>query len=316
MDASDLRTFVQVIERKGFSAAAEALGLTPSAVSKLVSRLEQRLGVRLLQRTTRRLTLTPEGEAYFTRARQIVADIEDMEAEVTRSRGMPRGRLRINTSSGFGVHQLSSALPDFLHRYPDVEVELSIADRLVDMAEEQADIVIRGGHIADMPMAARKIADFRRVLCAAPAYLARHGAPRSPAELAGHVCIRMQHQKPAEWAFRGPDGIARVDVGSRVTTDNSETALRMALGGAGIIRLADMIVGDSIKRGFLVPLLSDTHDDEPVPLSALYFTGRYRLPKIRVFLDFLTERFGSAPWRVKAGGSGAEAQEQGSLVSA
>lgn len=304
--ASDLRTFVQVVEREGFSAAAEALGLTPSAVSKLVSRLEQRLGVRLLQRTTRRVTLTPEGESYFARARQIVADIEDMEAEVTRARGRPRGRLRINTSSGFGVHQLSSALPEFLSRYPEIEVELSIADRLVDIAEEQADIVIRGGRITDMPMAARKIADFWRVLCAAPAYLARHGTPRSAAELADHVCIRMQYQKPVEWAFHGPNGIALVDVGSRATTDNSETALRMALGGGGIVRLADMIVGDSINRGALVPLLTDIHHADPVPLAALYLPGRYRLPKVRVFLDFLTERFGSAPWRVKALGSRAE----------
>src|SRR5262245_56951346 len=296
--AADLRTFVRVVERQSFSAAADVLGLTPSAVSKLMTRLEERLGVRLLHRTTRRLSLTSEGEAYFARARAIVADIEEMEAEVTRSRGAPRGRLRVNTSSGFGVHQLAGALPEFVARHSEIELELSITDRLVDMTEEQADVMIRGGPVADMPLAARKIADYERVLCAALSYLARRGTPRSPADLADHDCVLMAYQTPSRWTFRSRHGFDEVEIAPCVTTDNSETALRCALEGGGIVRLADVIVGEPIRRGLLVPVLTEVHHAESTALSALYQAGRHRLPKVRVFLDFLIERFASAPWRV------------------
>ncbi|SRR5712691_91233 len=301
MDAvGEMRVFVRVVEHQSFSGAAEVLGLTPSAVSKLVSRLEERLGVRLLHRTTRRLALTSEGELYFARARQILADLEELEAEVARSRGAPRGRLRINTSNGFGVQQLAPALPDFLVCYPDIEVELSITDRIVDLVAGQADMTIRGGRIVDMALTARKIADFERTICAAPSYLARHDVPRTPADLARHTCIVMAFQTPSRWAFRTRDGINNVEIAPRVTTDNAEAALRLALEGAGIVRLGDIVVGEPIRRGLLVPLLTDVHYAEPLPLSALYLAGRHRLPKVRVFLDFLVERFSSAPWRVKA----------------
>ena len=301
MDAADeMRVFVRVVEHQSFSGAAAVLGLTPSAISKLVSRLEERLGVRLLHRTTRRLALTSEGDVYFARARQILADIEEMEAEVAKSRGSPRGRLRVNTSNGFGVHQLAPALPDFLIRYPDIEVELSITDRIVDLVADHADMTIRAGRIDDMSLTARKIADYERTICAAPSYLAGRGVPRTPADLAKHTCIAMAFQTPSRWAFRTRDGIDNVEFVPRVTTDNAEAALRLALEGTGIVRLGDIIVGEPIRRGQLVPLLTDVHSAEPIPLSALYMAGRHRLPKVRVFLDFLVERFGSAPWRAKA----------------
>src|SRR5215470_13675740 len=169
MDAPvGMRAFVSVVEHQSFSAAAVALGLTPSAVSKLVTKLEERLGVRLLSRTTRRLALTSEGDVFVARARRILADIEEAEAEVTKSRSSPRGHLHVNTSSGFGVHQLAPALPDFLLRYPDIEVELSITDRIVDLVVGQADVMIRAGRIEDTSLTARKIADYKRTICAAP----------------------------------------------------------------------------------------------------------------------------------------------------
>jgi DNA-binding transcriptional LysR family regulator len=300
MDTSnDMRAFVQVVERQSCSAAAVVLGLTPSAVSKLVSRLEDRLGVRLLHRTTRRLALTSEGEVYFARARQILADIEEAEAEVTRSRGSPRGRLHVHTSNAFGVHQLAPALPEFLVRYPDIEVELSITDRIVDLVGERADVAIRGGPIADTSLSARKIGEFERTICAAPSYLARRGVPRTPAELASHVCV-VAAPMSSRWPFRTRNGLDLVEVIPRVTTDNGEAALRLALGGAGIARLADVIIGEPIRSGLLVPLLTDVHHTELLPLSAIYLAGRHRLPKVRVFLDFLVEQFASAPWRVNA----------------
>ena len=293
MDASsDMRAFVQVVESQSFSGAATVLGLSPSAISKLVTRLEQRLRVRLLHRTTRRLALTSEGDVYFARARQILADIEEAEAQVAKLRGAPRGHLRVNTSIGFGVHQLAPALPDFLTRYPEIEVELSLTDRIVDLVSEQADMTIRAGRIVDTTLTARKLADFTRTICASPSYLARCGVPSRPADLTEHNCILM--------AFRARGKMEDIEITPRVMTDNSEAALRLALEGAGIVRLADIIVAEPIRRGLLVPLLADAHYAEPVALSALYLAGRHRLPKVRVFLDFLIERFSSAPWNIAA----------------
>lgn len=296
--SSDMRAFVRVVEHQSFSAAAAILERTPSAVSKLISRLEDRLGVRLLHRTTRRLALTPEGELYFARARQILTDIEEAEAEVAKSRGSPRGRLHVNTNTGFGVHQLAPALPEFLMRYPDIEVELSITDRVVDLVAEHADVTIRAGRIGDIAHTARKIVDFERTICAAPAYLNRRGVPLTPADLANHMCIVVATQTSNRWPFHKGDGIDEVEIVPRVTSDNADVALQLAIAGGGIVRLGDIIVGEPIRRGLLVPLLTDLHHVASMPLSALYLAGRHRLPKVRVFLDFLVEKFGSAPWRI------------------
>ncbi len=299
MDAtSDLRVFVRVLDRGNFTLAANDLGITPSAVSKLVSRLEDRLGVRLLERSTRRLALTPEGETFLARARRIVADIEEAEAEVARVRGAPRGKLRINSGTAFGLHQLAPALADFLARYPEIDVELSITDRLVDLIEEQSDIAVRSGHIPEGPFIQRKVADLQRVICAAPAYLARRGTPKVAADLKGHDCIVVAGTGLNRWPFKSRNGIDVVEVRPRVTTDDAEAALRLAIEGAGIIRLSDVIVGGPLRDGELVALLTDLHHVEPFPLSAIYPAGRNRLPRVAVFLDFIQERFGHAPWRL------------------
>jgi DNA-binding transcriptional LysR family regulator len=295
---SDLRVFVRVMDRGSFSAAANDLGLTPSAVSKLISRLEDRLGARLLERSTRRLALTPEGETFLARARRIVTDIEEAEAEVARVRGAPRGKLRINSGTAFGLHQLTPALADFLARYPEIDLELSITDRLVDLVEEQADIAVRSGHIPDGAYIQRKIADLQRVICAAPAYLARRGTPRTAADLKGHDCIVVAGPGLNRWSFKTRGGIDVVDVRPRVSTDDAEAALRLAIEGAGIVRLSDVIVGGPLRDGELVALLTDIHHIEPFPLAAIYPAGRHRLPRVAVFLEFLEERFAHAPWRL------------------
>lgn len=301
MDSTgDMRAFVQVVEQGSFAAAAESLALSPSAVSKLVSRLEDRLGIQLLHRTTRRLSLTSEGELYFSRARQILADIEDVEAEVARSRGAPRGHLRINTSNGFGIHQLAPALPDFMALYPDIRIDLEITDRIVDLAVDPADVTIRAGRISELAVASQAIAPFERVICASPTYLARHGTPRAPADLARHLCIVMPSQAPHRWPFRTARGIEQVEIPRTVMIDSSEAALQLAINGGGIIRLGDIIMAEPIARGLLVPLLSEVHHAEPLQLTALYREGRQRLPKVRVFIDFLMARFASAPWRIEA----------------
>jgi DNA-binding transcriptional LysR family regulator len=302
MDAtSDLRVFVRVLDRGNFSLAASDLGITPSAVSKLVSRLEDRLGVRLLERSTRRLALTPEGEIFLARARRIVADIEEAEAEVARVRGAPRGKLRINSGTAFGLHQLAPSLAEFLARYPEIDIELSITDRLVDLIEEQSDIAVRSGHIPDGPFIQRKVADLQRVICAAPAYLERRGVPQVAADLKSHDCIVVAGPGLNRWPFKSRGGIDVVEVRPRVTTDDAEAAVRLAIEGAGIIRLSDVIVGAPLRDGKLVALLTDTHHVEPFPLSAIYPAGRHRLPRVAVFLDYIQERFGHAPWRLPEG---------------
>ncbi len=272
--------------------------MTPSAVSKLISRLEDRLGARLLERSTRRLVLTPEGETFLARARRIVADIEEAEAEVARARGAPRGRLRINAGTAFGLHQLAPALADFLARYPDIDIELSITDRLVDLIEEQADIAVRSGHVPEGSFIQRKIADLERVICAAPSYLKRRGTPKTAGDLKNHDCIVVAGAGLNRWPFKTRSGVDVIDVHARVSTDDAEAALRLAIEGAGIIRLSEVIVGGPLRAGQLVALLTDIHHVEPFPLAAFYPAGRQRLPRVAVFIEFLVERFASAPWRL------------------
>lgn len=297
---TDMSAFVRAVEKGGFSSAARDLGLTPSAVSKLVTRMEDRLGVRLLNRTTRRLSLTPEGEAFFHRTQRILADIEEAENEVSRFRERPQGRLRVNVGHAFGAHALVPALPEFLARYPDIEVEITMTDRLVDLVEEGADVGIRSGHLADSSLVARRICDHERVICASPDYLARHGTPRNPAQLANHECLVIANV-PAlrRWPFNTANGVQSIEVGGRVTANNADTLLQLGLMGTGIIRLLDVIVGEHVAAGRLVPVLAEVHHVEALPLHAVYPHGRHRSPRVAALVDFLVEKFADAPWRVE-----------------
>lgn len=299
----DMAAFVRVVEKGGFSPAARELGLTPSAISKLVTRMESRLGVRLLNRTTRRLALTPEGEAFFHRAQRILADIEEAENEVARFRARPRGKLRVNVGTAFGYHQLVPALPEFLARYPEMEVELTMTDRIVDLVEEGADVGLRTGHLADSSLVSRKICDMERVICASPAYLERHGRPGKPEDLLGHNCLVIagtpQFQR---WPFRFPEGVREVAVAGNVSASNAETLVQLAVNGLGIIRLADVVVGEAIAQGRLECVLADSHHVEPLPLHAVFPHGRHRSPRVAALVEFLLEKFSDAPWRVRKAG--------------
>lgn len=298
---SDMMAFVRAVELGGFSIAAREMGLTPSAISKLVTRLEDRLGVRLLNRTTRRLALTPEGEAYFHRSQRILADIGEAENEVARFRAQPKGLLRINVGSAFGMHQLVPALPEFLARNPEMQVELTLTDRVVDLIEEGADLGIRLGALTDSSLVARKICDVERVVCASPEYLRAHGTPRKAQDLLGHNCLSMAHA-PAlrRWPFEGRDGVKHLEVSGNATASSADALLRLALLGLGVIRLSDVIVGGAIADGRLVALLEDVHHREPLPLHAVYPQGRHRSPRVAAMVEFLVERFSHAPWRVQA----------------
>ena len=302
--ALEVATLVAAAEHGGFSAAARILGVTPSAVSKTISRLESRLGVRLLNRTTRRLTPTPEGETLIARGRHVLAELDEAEMEVTRARGAPRGLLRLHTLVAFGLHSLPPLLPEFLSRYPEVQVELSLSDRLVDLVEEGGDLAVRSGRLADSSLVARRICETERMICAAPSYLKRHGTPRRPEDLLQHNCIVITgNPQLRRWPFDDPQtagGIRTVEVGGNVSANNAENVLQMALLGLGIIRLGDIVTAVHVNAGRLVPILTDQHHVEPLPLHAVYPQSRLRSPKVAAMVDFLIEKFAGAPWRASA----------------
>lgn len=291
--------FVRAVECHGFTAAARDLGVTPSAVSKLVTRLERKLGVRLLQRSTRRLALTAEGEVYFERVQRIVGEIADAEADVMRFGEQPRGRVRMSLGTAFATYALVPALPDFTARYPEITLDLLITEFPVDLIEAGIDLAIRIGPLGDANLIARRVGELERVICAAPAYLDTHGVPRRPEDLARHNCLTLPGVAgQTEWPFRSPGGVRSVAVRGNITVNNAETLYELALLGLGVIRLSDLIVGPAIRTGRLVPVLLDMHQPEPLPVHAVYLPTRRRPPKVDAVIKFLVERFASVPWRL------------------
>jgi DNA-binding transcriptional LysR family regulator len=294
----DLKVFVRVAELQSFSAAARDLRLTPSGVSKAVTRIESRLGVRLLHRTTRSVVLTGEGEGYFEHCRRILREMERAEAELSRHRDAPHGLLRVNCALTFGQHQFVPTVPEFLARYPGVQVELALTDHIVSLMDEGVDLVIRIGTPPESSLVRRKICDFKRVICASPEYLKRHGEPRAPEDLRAHNCLYVTTLNAHRtWPFDTATGPLEMEVTGNCSANNANTVLDLALRGLGIACLADYLTGEQILQGRLVPLLVTSYRAEPVPLYALYPPGRQRSPKIAAMLNFLVEKFSPAPWR-------------------
>jgi len=291
--------FVRAVECHGFTRAAEDLGVTPSAVSKLVTRLEQRLGVRLLQRSTRSLTLTAEGQIYFERVQRIVGEIADLESDVMRFGRQPRGRVKMSLGTAFATYALVPALPEFMARYPEITLDLVISEYPIDLVEAGIDLGIRVGPLGDINLAARRVGELERVITAAPAYLERFGVPRRPEDLSKHNCLTVAGiVGQSEWPFQGSGAVRMVPVRGNLTVNNAETLYELALQGLGLIRLSDLIVGPAIRSGRLVPVLVDSHQPEPLPLHAVYVAGRRRPPKVDAVIEFLVEKFASVPWRL------------------
>lgn len=254
---SDLALFALVVRQGSLAGAAREMDLTPPAVSKRLAKLERRLGVRLLNRTTRRLTLTGEGEVYLAHARRILADIADMEARVSSSRDEPRGLLRINAPLGFGRAHVAPAVSAFAARYPEVEARLHLTDRPVALPDDAIDLVIRFGDLPDSRLIAQRVAANRRVLCATPAYLDRHSRPRTPADLVRHACIVLrQNDDPyGVWRLaRGRDSEA-IKVHGRLSTNDGEVALGWAREGHGILMRAAWNIADDLRSGALEEVL-------------------------------------------------------------
>jgi DNA-binding transcriptional LysR family regulator len=304
---AEMRVFVHAIERGTFAGAASVMNLTPSAVSKLIARLETRLGVRLINRTTRKLSLTAEGETYFASGRRLIDAVDGLEQEVAASAAQPRGLLRINTTVSFGVQHLTPAIIEFHRRYPEIRVNMSLSDRPVNLHEEQIDVALRVGPFSDSSLMSRKVGEIGRVICASPQYIKQHGEPKRPQDLANHRCIVFAVPGRSRWAFKTANGgIDYVDVAGTFATDSHECMLQLALHGAGIARLADFQVTRPVRKGQLVPLLVEHHHPEPTPAFAIYPPGTQKIPRVRVFLDFLLERFGrdAGQQRRRSGGAG------------
>ncbi len=293
---AEMGVFVRVVDEGGFSAAARGLRLTPSAVSKQITRLEDRLGVRLLTRTTRQLHLTEEGSEFYERSVRILADLEEAEQAVSRADAAPRGTLRVSCGVSFGKYQISPLVSEFLTRYPDVTIELDTSDSLVDLVEEGIDVAVRFGPLSDSSMVARFLANSRRAIVAAPSYLARFGEPAHPRDLVHHNCLSFTHQVHLnEWRFKGPEGEIPVEARGNFKANNGETVFEMALAGLGIARLARFLVEPGIRAGRLKMVLQDYYRDINVPIHAIYPTRRHLSPKVRAFVDFLVEKYTPHP---------------------
>lgn len=298
ISSNEMSIFARVVDRGSFAAAAFDLGLSPSAVSKLMTRLESRLGVRLLNRTTRRLALTAEGEVFLDRSRKILDAIEAAESEIVSSRRAVQGHLRVHAFPTFAVDHLSAVVPEFLVRYPHITFEFVVTNRVVDLVKDNVDVAFRVGPLSDSALVARKIADLTQVVCASPAYLARNGTPAHPRDLAQHACLTLSHvPNSRKWSFKVRGEAIQVEVSGPVIADSAHMLLRLAINGAGIIRFGDIIVAEAIRDGRLIALLENLQQPESFPLWATFPPGRQRTPRVKAFVDFLMERFGAAPWR-------------------
>lgn len=292
-----MEAFVKVVERGSFAGAADALGLSRAMVSKHVAALEDRLGVRLLHRTTRRLNLTEVGRAYFDRAREIIHQLAEAEEAASALQSTPRGTLRLNCSTGFGVRHLAPALAAFQAQYPDLQVDLTLSDRLVDLVEDGFDLVIRIGRLQDSSLIARRLAPSRMLICAAPAYLAARGEPTHPDELAGHNFLRYAYMSVSELPLTGPGGeTASFGFAGNLVCNNGDALLAAALTGQGMVVLPTFYVGPHLAEGALRKVLPQWTLPE-LTIYAVYPVNRHLAAKVRLFVDFLADRFrGDPPW--------------------
>ena len=287
---SSMMAFVRAAELGGFAPAATALGVSPTMVGLHVRALENRLGSRLLNRTTRRQSLTEVGRLYYERCRQILADIEDADQTASQLRAAPRGRLRVNAPVSFGVHALTPVITDYLAVYPEVEVDLAVNDRVIDLVEEGFEVAVRVGSLADSGLVARPLAPYQLVICASPEYLARRGAPRQPADLAQHNCLHFDRWgAPNTWTFHSGESAA---ADGTFRTNNGEALRVAALRGLGIIQQPSVLLADDLRSGRLVQVLPE-YSLPTRPMHLVYLPDRRPTPKLRTFIDFVLARLGS-----------------------
>jgi DNA-binding transcriptional LysR family regulator len=293
----ELRVFVQVAEAGSFVKAADQLAMSKAAVSRYVGELETRLGVRLMQRTTRRLSLTEEGQAFHARSKEVLAALEEAEAEAS-ARGLePTGLIRVNAPVTFGIQHLAPLWGEFRQLHPGVTFDITLSDRVVDLVDEGYDLAVRIASLPSSMLVSRRIATTRMVLCASPQYLRAHGRPKRPEDLATHAVVAYSYFSSGdEWKFQGPDGAASVKVQPCIHANNGDTCRAAALAHQGIILQPTFLVGPDLDAGTLVELMPRYRAGE-IGIYLVYASRKHVPPKVRRLVDFLAERFREAPWR-------------------
>jgi DNA-binding transcriptional LysR family regulator len=290
MDRLDaMQAFVTVADLKGFAPAARKLGLSPSGVTRLIAALENRLGARLLQRTTRSVTLTDAGARYLERARRILADVEEAEIAAEGERARPSGRLVVSAPIGFGRLHVSPVMNAYLKRYRDVSAELRLEDRMINLVEEGVDLAVRIGHLADSSLVARHVGEMRRIIVASPGYLKSRGEPKRPQDISVHDTIQFGAASgPAEWRFVDSGSEIRLNSAPRLSTNNADAGIRYAEAGGGLTRVLAYQAAEAIKRGRLKIVLAK-FAPPPLPIHIVYPTSRLLSAKVRTFIDLVVE---------------------------
>jgi DNA-binding transcriptional LysR family regulator len=290
MDRIDaMQAFVAVADLHGFAPAARKLGLSPSAVTRLIAALEDRLGARLLQRTTRQVALTDIGARYLERARRILADVEEAEGAAEGERIRPSGRLVVSAPVGFGRLHVSPVMSAYLKRYPEVSSELRLADRMINLVEDGVDLAVRIGHLADSTLVARHVGEMRRIVVASSGYLEAHGEPKTPEAVASHETIQFGAiAAPPDWRFVRDGSEVRVTPAPRFITNSSDAAIQYAEAGGGLTRVMFYQAADALKKGRLRIVLAK-FEQPPLPIHLVYPTSRLLSAKVRTFIDLVTE---------------------------
>lgn len=289
---SDVAVFVRTIDLGTFAAVGAEAGLTASGVSRVVTRLERRLGAKLLHRTTRRLVLTQEGETFLVHARGILAAVEAAEADVASTHGRPRGHIRINSGTAFAKHGLARLLPQFMDQFPEITVDLSVSDQRIDPITDQVDVTIRVGPLADSALISVRLGEVRRIIAASPRYLERHGIPEQATDLVRHNCLQLSgFSRLAQWPMFEAGKRIMVPVQGSIRSDSADFLLDLAVAGVGIVRLGDFLGEAALSDGKLLPLLTQCHDPDAQPITALVLPGRQTIPRVRAFVDFLKSSF-------------------------
>jgi DNA-binding transcriptional LysR family regulator len=292
--------YARVVEAGSFSGAARELGLSKSAVSKQISRLEDRLGARLLNRTTRRLSMTEVGTNFYERVARIVSEAEQAEQAVTSEHAEPHGTLRINAPMSFGNLHIAPAIPSFMAQYPELNVSMNLNDRLVDLVEEGYDVAIRIARMPDSSLVARSLAPLRQVVCATPDYWKHHTSPLTPNDLKNHNCLIYTYQlNPGAWRFRGPKGPSSVNISGNFQANNGDTLRAVALGGQGLYLGPAFIVSDDLRAGRLQAVMQDFEETD-LSIYAVYPHSRHLSAKVRAFVDFLAGHFSHLSWLDRA----------------
>jgi len=293
---AEMSIFSRVVATGSLSAAARELGLSPAVISRRLAALEARLGVRLINRTTRSLHLTDEGATYYDTCARLLSEIEEADAAVAAGRVEPRGPLKVALPASFGHQHVAPLVPSFSLRYPNVQLALSLSDRNVNVIEEGFDLAIRIAALADSSLAARKLAPNRRVVCASPDYLRRHGTPNTPQDLTGHNCLTT-NDFSMNWEYRGPEGEpGTVRVSGRYACDNWEVLREWAIAGLGVALKSTWDVRQQLEDGSLIPLCPGYVFDSDVAIYAVYPHRRFLPAKTRAFIEFLADSFGPEPY--------------------